>query len=244
MKYLEAACEVLRQEGRPLHLKEIVRRAVKQKLIETRNPTPHHALGAQIGVEIRKKGEGSRFVKDEAAKATYGLRNYSAPASAEPRPRGAAAGGRTSRRRGPDFVGPGGELLVQSELLFRQYEVGKPVPDIGVDIVARKGGKTFYIQVKTRNTEGPHSYDIKKRSFDRTPKQSTYYVFVMRNPSTGSADFIVLPRGEMAAMIKRGDIRQTARQPASYQVLFTLKTGTVKCRGHSMMQYKNNWAIA
>ena len=226
-----------------MHLKEIIRRAKEQNLIETRNPTPHQALGAQIGVEIRKKGEGSRFVKDETAKATYGLRDYSSPPP-EPQPRQSPpAGGRTGKGRGPDFVGPGGELLVQSELLFRQYEASKPVPDIGVDIVARKDGKTFYIQVKTRNmAEGPYSYDIKKRSFERTPRQGTYYVFVMRNPSAGSADFIVLPRGEVAAMIKRGDASKTKRQ--SYQVLFTLRAGAVKCKGRSMMQYKNNWAIA
>lgn len=242
MTYLDAASEILRQAGQPLHLKEIIRRAKEQNLIETRNPAPDRALGAQIGVEIRKKGEGSRFVKDETAKATYGLRDYSAPPP-EPQPRQSPprAGGRAGR--GPDFVGPGGELLVQSELLFRQYEASKPVPDIGVDIVARKDGKTFYIQVKTRNmAEGPYSYDIKKRSFERTPKQGTYYVFVMRNPSAGSADFIVLPRGEVAAMIKRGDASKTKRQ--SYQVLFTLRAGAVKCKGRSMMQYKNNWAIA
>ena len=129
--------------------------------------------------------------------------------------------------------------MVQSELLFREYEASKPIPDIGVDIVARKGDKTFYIQVKTRNGD-PYSYEIKKGSFERTPKQGTYYVFVMRNSSTGSADFIVLPRAEMVAMIKKGDIRPTKNGQA-YQVLFNLKAGAVKCKGHDMMRYKNNW---
>lgn len=241
MKYLDAAHVILRQTGHSLHLKEIVRLAKEQKLIETRAPTPHHTLGAQIGTDIEKKGEESRFVKDEKAKATYGLRDYTAPPP-RPQPQQSPPVGRSGKRKGQDFVGPGGELLVQSELLFRQYEVCKPVPDIGVDIVARKNDKTFYIQVKTSTKEeGSYTYDIKKQSFDQTPKQGTYYVFVMRNQGAGSADFIVLPRSDMASMIKRGDIPQTKRQPASYRVSFTQKFGAVKCSGHSMVNYKNDW---
>lgn len=245
MKYLDAAHEILRQEGQSLHVQEIIRRAKEQKLIESRNQRAPYALGSQISAEITKEGEHSRFVKDKAVEATYGLRDYSAPPP-RPQPRQSQpAGGRSGKRKGPDFVGPGGEALVQSELLFREYEVSKPVPDIGVDIVARKDGEAFYIQVKTRNmAEGPYSYDIKKRSFERTPRQGTYYVFVMRNPSAGSADFIVLPHAEMAAMIKKGDIRQTKRQPASYQVIFTQKSGAVKCKGRNMINFKNNWDIA
>lgn len=269
MKYLDAAYEILKQTGHSLHQREIIKLATEQKLIQTSNPRSYDSLGAQIGTEIKKKKNRSRFVKDEAKRGTYGLRVYPVTTSrtqplqntpAGPQARGGSrlalgsetqplqntpAGGRSGKRKGPDFVGPGGELLVQSELLFRRYEVSKPVPDIGVDIVARKDDKTFYIQVKTRNmAEGPYSYDIKKQSFERTPKQGTYYVFVMRNPSAGSADFIVLPHAEMAAMIKRGDIRQTKRQPASYQVIFTQKSGAVECKGRSMIKFKNNWAIA
>ena len=246
MTPLDALYEILRREGSPLHLKEIIRRVEEQKLIDTsRYKHPYNALNTKINIDIQK--EESRFVKDKTKKATYGLRDYShPPPPPSPEPEASHTGGRTGKRRkGPDFVGPGGELLVQSQLLFRNYEASKPVPDIGIDIVARKDGKTFYIQVKTRNmAEGPYSYDIKKQSFERTPKQGTYYVFVMRNPITGTTDFIVLPRAEMATMIKKGDIRQTARPSAtSYQVLFTLKAGDVKCKGRSMVQYKNNWTI-
>lgn len=245
MTPLDALYEILRREGRPLHLREIIRRAEEQKLIDTsRYKHPYNALRTKIDCDRKK--EESRFVKDKTIKATYGLRDDSdPPPPPPPPPEDLHTGGRTGKRRkGPDFVGPGGELLVQSQLLFRDYEASKPVPDIGIDIVARKNGKTFYIQVKTRNmAEGPYSYDIKKQSFERTPKQGTYYVFVMRNPITGTADFIVLPRADMETMIERHDIRQTTRQPASYQVLFTLKAGDVKCKGRSMIQYKNNWTI-
>lgn len=227
-----------------MRLKEIIRRVEEQKLIDTSSyKKPYDAFRAQINRDMKK--ETPRLVIDKTNKATYGLRDYSDPPPPAPPPEASHTGERTDKRRkGPDFVGPGGELLVQSELLFRQYEVSKPVPDIGVDIVARKNGKTFYIQVKTRHlAEGSYSYDIKKQSFERTPMQGTYYVFVMRNPGTGTTDFIVLPRADMAAMIKQGDIRQTTQQPASYQVLFTLKAGAVKCKGRSMIQYKNNWTI-
>ena len=236
MTYLDAACEILRQEGKPLHLKVIIERAKAQKLIKTNNPTAHSSLGTGIDNEIKKRVEQARFVKDGVAKATYGLRDYTVP------PHNSPAGGHAPKhKKGPDYVGPGGELLVQSELLFREYEASKPVPDIGIHIVARKGGKTFYIQVKTRKGD-PYSYDVKKRSFERTPKQDTYYVFVMRSPSVGSADFIVLPRVEMMAMIKKGDIKLT-KNKQSYQVIFNLKAGDVKCKGRSMAQYKNNWTI-
>lgn len=222
-----------------MHVQEITRRAKDQKLIEVHNPRAPYALGSQISAEITKEGEHSRFVKDKEAKATYGLRDYSAPPRPQPPP-SPPAGERAGKQRGPDFGGPGGEFRVQSELLFREYEASKPVPDIGIDLVARKGDKTFYIQVKTRNG-APYSYDIKKRSFDRTPKQDTYYVFVMRNSVSGSADFVVLPRSVMATMIKKKEIKPPKQQ--SYQVHFTLKAGAIKCRGRDMMQYKNNWNI-
>ena len=239
MKYLDAAHEILRQAGQSLHVQEITRRAKDQKLIEVRNPRAPYALGSQISAEITKERERSRFVKDEEAKATYGLRDYLAPPPRPQPPPSPPASGRASGQKGLDFGGPGGEFRVQSELLFREYEASKPVPDRGIDLVARKGDKTFYIQVKTRN-RAPYSYDIKKRSFDLTPKQDTY-VFVMRNPISESTDFVVLPRSVMATMIKKEEIKLSKQQ--SYQVHFTLKAGAVKCRGRNMMQYKNNWEI-
>jgi len=74
LSFLEAAYEILKRENKPLSPEEITKIALKDKLIETSGVTPERTMGAQIYVEIKRKGEKSRFIKE--GKGLFGLREW------------------------------------------------------------------------------------------------------------------------------------------------------------------------
>ena len=61
MKGMDAAYEVLRQSGKPLHYVELTERALESGLWETSGKTPQMTLNAQISTDIKRNGEDSRF---------------------------------------------------------------------------------------------------------------------------------------------------------------------------------------
>lgn len=80
-----------------------------------------------------------------------------------------------------NYVGSAGEMAVCSELLFREYNVSQMAVDDGVDVVAIKNGKTFYIQVKTTQVlSNCFSITIKSKSFERYNSNDCYYIVVAR----------------------------------------------------------------
>ena len=249
MTYKDAAYKILLEEGGPLHKNEIAKRAKKRGLIKK---TDHKRIGdfiaAMIGTEIRKMGVKSRFSKEkpstyglsEAGRVAAGRSGVPAGGGPSPGPRG-EPDGPPQGPKGPDYTGPAGEHRVQSELLFRGYQTSKPEPDIGVDIVANKGGKEFHIQVKSSNIQsGSYHYNIKKSSFEKTKKKNVYYVFVMGSPIYGSVNFVIVSRSIMLSMIKAGTISAGSE---NYQVNLKIKGGTVYCKGENMARYKNDWTI-
>jgi HB1, ASXL, restriction endonuclease HTH domain/Restriction endonuclease len=115
MTFVEAAFEVLRWEGRPLHYKELTERALAKKLLTFVGRTPEVTMQTQLTAAV-KKAPGNPFVRVKPG--VFGLLRYpeisaeeraAAAAKAEessPRPRGEAEaapsgeGGRRRRRRG------------------------------------------------------------------------------------------------------------------------------------------------
>ncbi|HXJ22143.1 MAG TPA: HTH domain-containing protein [Polyangia bacterium] len=116
MTFLEAAFEVLRWEGRPLHYKELTERALGKKLLTFVGRTPEVTMQTQLTAAV-KKAPGSPFVRVKPG--VFGLLRYpeipaeeraAAAAKAEEataRPRAAdgeaaapGEGGRRRRRRG------------------------------------------------------------------------------------------------------------------------------------------------
>ena len=87
----------------------------------------------------------------------------------------------TSESSEKNYIGSAGEMAVCSELLFREYNVSRMSVDDGVDIVAIKNGKTFYIQVKTAQvTSKNFSVTIGSKSFQRYSSNDCYYIIVAR----------------------------------------------------------------
>jgi restriction system protein len=77
MKFLDAAYEILKQAGQPLHYREITRRALGQGLIESKGKTPEATMNAQLAVNIKRAEEGgppSPFVR--GGRGVFGLREW------------------------------------------------------------------------------------------------------------------------------------------------------------------------
>ncbi len=154
MTYLEAAYQILKQAGEPLHYKEITERALAQGLIQPTGLTPEATMGSRLYTDTKQ--EGSRFVR--AGKGVFDL--------AERQPSGIDRRiqeiNRTTRDQLSDllhtmppdrFEALIGELLIQMGFDESAVQVTQRSKDGGIDVVGvfRAAGLTemnVAVQVK------------------------------------------------------------------------------------------------
>lgn len=247
MKFADAAYRVLEGAGRPLRADTIVEKAIAAGWIKTKGKTPEHTMRVTITHEINGGGEDSRF--DHAGPMTFKLRDAGAEGRQGP------TGGRTAGepkdeetdddKKRYDFTGVGGEHWVQSQLLFHSYETSRPVPDMGVDLVARKDNNSFYLQVKTANKKGnAYSFPIRERAYKKLRNVGTYHAFVMRRPS-GAVRCVVLPRSLMNVMIMTRKIAlvKMGKSHRGYQVRIAEKGDAYSIKGDDVSVYVDNWYL-
>lgn len=89
------------------------------------------------------------------------------------------------------YTGTAGEFAVMSELLYQGYNVNSMTVDEGVDIVANKDNRFYFIQVKTAylDTNLKASFTIKNKRFDIFKDNNDMrYVFVVRFISPNSPE--------------------------------------------------------
>lgn len=110
-----------------------------------------------------------------------------------------------------NIIGKAGEMAVISELLFCGYTANTMIVDKGIDIVASKDNKFYYIQVKTTylDENGKCSIKIQRSSFDRVENlYNVSYIIVIRS-MVGSHQFIVLPQTAIEHWIRDKYIEET-----------------------------------
>ena len=73
MNSLEAIEVVLREEGKPLHYREITDRILKQNLWTTEGKTPAATINTALAVNLQEQGSESRFVR--VSPGVFALRN-------------------------------------------------------------------------------------------------------------------------------------------------------------------------
>ena len=109
MTFLEAALEVLRLEGKPLHYKELTERVIGKKLLTFVGRTPEVTMQTQLTAAV-KKAPGNPFVRVKPG--IFGLLRYP-EVSAEERAAAAAAAKPVEeppkRARAEDDSAPAGE---------------------------------------------------------------------------------------------------------------------------------------
>lgn len=99
------------------------------------------------------------------------------------------------------YMGAAGEMAVCSELLFREYNISRMSVDDGIDIVAMKNNKTYYIQVKTVQVKTESfSVQIKLNSYKRYNGNDCYYIIVARGQTT---QFIVATADDLRRLINK-----------------------------------------
>lgn len=74
MNVLEAAVQVLKEAGSPLHVKEITNRILANGLWSAKGKTPEATVHARLAVDVKKKGTSSAFVR--VAPATFALSEH------------------------------------------------------------------------------------------------------------------------------------------------------------------------
>ncbi|MDT9282328.1 MAG: restriction endonuclease [Limnospira sp. PMC 1293.21] len=74
MSFADAAIQVLEDVGSPLHYRKIAEIAIARNLIPTNGKSPEATLNAIIAVEIKQKGDHSRFGKIN--RGVFGLRKW------------------------------------------------------------------------------------------------------------------------------------------------------------------------
>ena len=79
MTTLEAAAEVLRRAGAPLHIEEITQRMLESGLWQSKAKTPRNTVNTRISDDISSKGERSRFRRVETG--VYDLNERRVPAN-------------------------------------------------------------------------------------------------------------------------------------------------------------------
>ncbi|MEB3886203.1 winged helix-turn-helix domain-containing protein [Lyngbya sp. CCY1209] len=74
MSFADAVIQVLEDFGSPLHYRQITQIAIDNNLIQTNGKSPEATLNAIIAVEIKQKGDRSRFVRVD--RGVFGLRKW------------------------------------------------------------------------------------------------------------------------------------------------------------------------
>jgi len=87
MTFLEAAIEVLRQVGRPLSVRELTERAIRDNLLSHQGRAPEETMELRLKQELKK---GDRTPLVQAKPGVIGLRRYDAPAASPKRAEPAA----------------------------------------------------------------------------------------------------------------------------------------------------------
>ena len=243
-KFRTAAIEILRSAKKPLHYKEITRLAIEKGILETDGATPDASMYAQIITDIKNKGAASDFIKKD--KATFWLNETKK--AIEPKKQLKALEEEEIEEEkikvDSGFIAKGGEFLVCSELLFREFNASIMSVDKGIDIIATKNNKLFSIQVKTANANeyNTYNFDVRKVSFEREYAGNTFYVFVLK--AKIKTDFIILPLSEMEKKVTQKAIHDV-KSHEKYRVKIDVRHDKIYLgnRDHEMSYYLNNWSV-
>lgn len=138
------------------------------------------------------------------------------------------------------YIGKAGEHAVMSELLFLGFNTSIGAIDEGIDIVAEKHKKFFFIQVKTSNLnkDGAYRFSIKTSQFDKFSDNETFYIFVARGAKMKN-DYVVVPSVLLKQFIASGFIKSGEK----LNITITSITGKVLLNGQNVNWYRNNFDI-
>ncbi len=250
MTIKEIAEKVLIEKTNELHVEEIAKRAIQLRLTnETDDIKLSTAISTTLANDISKRRAQSIFRRVKNNKGGYRKGYYKLK-----RKRSTA----TERIIGnipikneyfkPNantlYIGKGGECSVMSELLFNGYNANIMAVDEGIDIVASKNDKFYYIQVKTTYVQKDklNVPSIKFKRFNQYEKQNTFYIIVLRyyKEKTPRNEFLIFRSSDIEKYLETGKIRKEIDK-ISITVKFE-KNKILLCNGNNIedIQYHFN----
>ena len=130
-------------------------------------------------------------------------------------------------------------MAVCSELLFREYYASTMPVDDGVDIVALKNNKTYYIQVKTVQvkTDGAFSVRINTSSYERYNRGDCFYIIVARGKTN---QFIVATAHDIWRWVKDGN---ATKNDKCITITFTQTMGCIFVKEENVKSLINAFDI-
>jgi len=106
------------------------------------------------------------------------------------------------------YFGKFGEYAVISELLYWGFNASPMIVDQGIDVVAEKDNKYFYLQVKAAcENDGAWKFAIKRTSFDANHSSMMYYIFVLRSATETRNTYVVVPSTHIDTLLKSRSIK-------------------------------------
>ncbi len=243
MTFREAIKLILRESREPLTTKQIEVEIKKRSLVGSRGKTQRLTIGARIATDIKNKGELSDFKRVGLGEFT--LNEIRSKLEAEIKPDRIIDELEYEEEKEVEggYIGKAGEHTVLSELLFRGYNAALMVVDIGVDILAIKGGEIFHIQVKTRNISRRHAafhFNLRIASFERHNAGKTFYIFVLRE--NGKLDYLILPLHEIEKAIEQ-EFVHVVGEGKLYRITITRRGDKISLgrRDNEVSDYLNRW---
>lgn len=238
--WIEIAREILGKAKEPLHINEIANRALVAGYVKGDLELITKNMNASLANSVKKpKISPFRKIKNKNGKSfKKGVYELKPIRKAQiihsitmPPP-----------QVNTQYVGKAGEMAVFSELLFYGYNASIMSVDDGIDLVATKEGRFFFIQVKTAissNDKNP-SFSIKKDSFNRYDKSETFYILVVRNlDKKGYSNlFFVIPNHTIRKMVYDGTIKDSD----NYSIRITQENNSWFANGkENITHYLNNF---
>ncbi len=157
--FKDLAFEILKEAGKPLHSREITKRALQKGLV-TEGKTPEATMNALLIVDINNLGKNSRFIK--VAPSTFAVNpNYKAfqkkqKLKKESKNKISISPNVSTKQKGDIAEARIAELvMLYGDTTLSCY---KPISDDeGIDLIVKEKGslKTMYLQIKSRFGNDP-----------------------------------------------------------------------------------------
>lgn len=200
--FKQAAVKILRSSDKPLHYTDITRKAIDNFLITTFGSTPARTMNSIITQDIKIRKNESFF---ESTKFGYFQLNPNYTINRQKsneKIEQVEERIRINETKKTQYIGKAGEHYVISELLFRGWNANTMTVDEGIDIIATKNDRTYYIQVKTANeNHGKYIISININSYKKYNSSDVMFIFVLRNKNK-KINFIILSYVEIMNLMR------------------------------------------
>ena len=247
----KAAIEILKQERKPLHYKEITALALERKELVSKGETPWETMGTRIRNNMEKKGEESDFIQPDWKGPGYYQLNPSKYPEYVPQQEANNLNNKEEINLGANYMKQAGEHIVCGELLFRGLMASITGVDTSIDILAIQRNKFLGIQVSTSNVlkNSTYIFEITQIPSEKTISHSFFYVLVLLNYRENHNHFLIFPFKEIDSMILKK--LPSTNYDNHYRIEVKIRDGRIYLisgpnetnEQHEVSNYLNNWDL-